>query len=43
MGSDYLSDPADGSRYSKDDDHIAQVIELMGEILKFITFASKCS
>jgi serine/threonine-protein kinase SRPK3 len=41
MGSDYLSDPAEGSRYSKDDDdHIAQVIELIGEIPKFIMFMS---
>ncbi|KZP22574.1 hypothetical protein FIBSPDRAFT_952693 [Athelia psychrophila] len=29
-GGDYLFDPASGSRYSKDDDHIAQImIELI--------------
>src|ERR1700683_2412317 len=42
-GSYYLFDPADGSRYSKNDDRIAQIIKLMGEIPKFITFASKYS
>ncbi|KAH8114263.1 kinase-like protein [Phellopilus nigrolimitatus] len=30
-GGDYLFDPASGSRYSKDDDHIAQIIELIGD------------
>ncbi|ANB13467.1 serine/threonine protein kinase SKY1 [Sugiyamaella lignohabitans] len=29
---DYLFDPRSGSKYSKDDDHIAQIIELMGKI-----------
>jgi serine/threonine-protein kinase SRPK3 len=42
-GGDYLFDPASGSRYSKDDDHIAQIIELMGEIPKNIAFAGKYS
>ena len=42
-GGDYLFDPASGSRYSKDDDHIAQIIELMGEIPKSIAFAGKYS
>ncbi|KAF5386579.1 hypothetical protein D9615_002149 [Tricholomella constricta] len=28
-GGDYLFDPASGSRYSKDDEHIAQIMELM--------------
>ncbi|KAF7967159.1 hypothetical protein HWV62_35670 [Athelia sp. TMB] len=42
-GGDYLFDPASGSRYSKDDDHIAQIIELMGEIPKTIAFAGKYS
>jgi hypothetical protein len=31
-GGDYLFDPASGSRYSKDDDHIAQIMELIGDI-----------
>jgi len=31
-GGDYLFDPATASRYSKDDDHLAQIIELLGEL-----------
>lgn len=42
-GGDYLFDPASGSRYSKDDDHIAQIIELLGEIPKGIAFSGKYS
>ncbi|EGN96354.1 hypothetical protein SERLA73DRAFT_112633 [Serpula lacrymans var. lacrymans S7.3] len=42
-GGDYLFDPASGSRYSKDDDHMAQVIELMGEIPKSVAFGGKYS
>ncbi|KAH9857394.1 kinase-like domain-containing protein [Lenzites betulinus] len=42
-GGDYLFDPASGSRYSKDDDHIAQIIELMGEFPKSIAFSGKYS
>ncbi|KAG6894402.1 hypothetical protein C0992_006250, partial [Termitomyces sp. T32_za158] len=42
-GGDYLFDPASGSRYSKDDDHIAQIMELMGEIPRSIAFAGKYS
>lgn len=42
-GGDYLFDPAPGSRYSKDDDHIAQIIELMGEIPKSIALSGKYS
>jgi serine/threonine-protein kinase SRPK3 len=42
-GGDYLFDPASGSRYSKDDDHIAQIIELMGEFPKSVAFAGKYS
>jgi len=40
-GGDYLFDLASRSRYSKGNDHIAQIIELMGEILKSIAFAGK--
>ncbi|KAG6873152.1 hypothetical protein C0995_002306 [Termitomyces sp. Mi166 len=40
---DYLFDPASGSRYSKDDDHIAQIMELMGEIPRSIAFSGKYS
>jgi len=42
-GGDYLFDPASGSRYSKDDDHIAQIIELMGEFPRSIAFSGKYS
>ncbi|KAI1787723.1 kinase-like protein [Ganoderma leucocontextum] len=42
-GGDYLFDPASGSRYSKDDDHMAQVIELMGEFPKSLAFSGKYS
>lgn len=42
-GGDYLFDPASGSRYSKDDDHIAQIIELIGEFPKSLAFGGKYS
>jgi serine/threonine-protein kinase SRPK3 len=42
-GGDYLFDPASGTRYSKDDDHIAQIIELLGEIPKAVAFSGKYS
>jgi hypothetical protein len=42
-GGDYLFDPASGSRYSKDDDHMAQIIELMGEFPKSLAFSGKYS
>ena len=42
-GGDYLFDPASGSRYSKDDDHIAQIIELMGDFPKTFAFSGKYS
>ena len=42
-GGDYLFDPASGSRYSKDDDHIAQIIELVGEFPKSLAFSGKYS
>jgi len=42
-GGDYLFDPASGSRYSKDDDHIAQIMELMGEIPKSVALQGKYS
>lgn len=40
---DYLFDPASGTKYSKDDDHIAQVIELLGDFPKNLAFAGKYS
>ena len=42
-GGDYLFDPASGTRYSKDDDHIAQIIELLGEIPRAVAFSGKYS
>ncbi|TFK45898.1 kinase-like protein [Heliocybe sulcata] len=42
-GGDYLFDPASGTRYSKDDDHIAQIMELMGEFPKSVSFSGKYS
>ena len=40
---DYLFDPASGTKYSKDDDHVAQVIELLGDFPKNLAFAGKYS
>lgn len=40
---DYLFDPAAGSRYNKDDDHIAQIIELMGPFPRHIALSGKYS
>ena len=40
-GGDYLFDPASGSRYCKDDDHIAQIIEFTGEFPKSLVFSGK--
>ncbi|KAG1747289.1 kinase-like protein [Suillus occidentalis] len=42
-GGDYLFDPAPGPRYSKDDDHIAQIIELLREIPRSVAFSGKYS
>ncbi|OZJ05250.1 hypothetical protein BZG36_02303 [Bifiguratus adelaidae] len=38
---DYLFDPQAGSRYSKDDDHIAQIIELMGHMPRHLIKTGK--
>lgn len=40
---DYLFDPAAGNKYNKDDDHIAQVIELVGNFPKALAFSGKYS
>lgn len=40
---DYLFDPAAGSRYNKDDDHIAQIIELMGQFPRQLALSGKFS
>lgn len=40
---DYLFDPQPGSKYDKDDDHLAQVIELLGEMPKSLALSGKYS
>lgn len=40
---DYLFDPASGAKYTKDDDHIAQIIELLGDFPKSLAFSGKYS
>ncbi len=40
---DYLFDPAAGTKYNKDDDHVAQIIELLGDFPKSLAFAGKYS
>ncbi|KAJ1569801.1 serine/threonine protein kinase, CMGC group [Nowakowskiella sp. JEL0078] len=40
---DYLFDPQTGAKYSKDDDHIAQIIELLGPFPKSISLGGKYS
>ncbi|KAG9301321.1 hypothetical protein G9A89_004073 [Geosiphon pyriformis] len=40
---DYLFDPQTGSRYNKDDDHIAQIIELLGPFPKHLAMGGKYS
>ncbi|KAH8804300.1 kinase-like protein [Flagelloscypha sp. PMI_526] len=42
-GGDYLFDPASGNRYSKDDDHVAQIMELCGELPRSLTLNGKFS
>ncbi|KAL2355413.1 serine/threonine-protein kinase SRPK2 [Cryomyces antarcticus] len=40
---DYLFDPQSGTKYGKDDDHIAQIIELLGTFPKSLCLAGKWS
>lgn len=40
---DYLFDPQSGTKYGKDDDHIAQIIELLGHFPKSVCLAGKWS
>lgn len=42
-GGDYLFDPSYGPGYSKDEDHIAQVMELMGSFPKPVMFSGRYS
>ncbi|KAG0354583.1 kinase-like domain-containing protein [Gamsiella multidivaricata] len=41
--SDYLFDPQSGTSYNKDDDHMAQIIELMGNFPKKMALSGKYS
>ncbi|KAF2280278.1 serine protein kinase-like protein Sky1 [Westerdykella ornata] len=40
---DYLFDPQSGTKYGKDDDHIAQIIELLGPFPKSLCISGKWS
>jgi serine/threonine-protein kinase SRPK3 len=40
---DYLFDPQSGTKYGKDDDHIAQIIELLGSFPKSLCNSGKWS
>lgn len=40
---DYLFDPQSGTKYGKDDDHIAQIIELLGTFPKSLCVSGKWS
>lgn len=40
---DYLFDPQSGTRYGKDDDHIAQIIELLGAFPKSLCLSGRWS
>ncbi|KAF9913768.1 serine/threonine protein kinase, CMGC group, partial [Lobosporangium transversale] len=43
LTSDYLFDPQSGPSFSKNDDHIAQIIELMGHFSKKLALSGKYS
>ena len=44
LTAEYLFDPqSQGDLFGKDDDHIAQIIELMGEFPKSLAFSGKYS
>jgi serine/threonine-protein kinase SRPK3 len=40
---DYLFDPQPGTKYDKDDDHVAQIMELLGEMPKSLALSGKYS
>ncbi len=40
---DYLFDPQSGTKYGKDDDHIAQIIELLGAFPRSLCMSGKWS
>ncbi|KAK9477864.1 kinase-like domain-containing protein [Lipomyces japonicus] len=43
MTGDYLFDPQNGVKYSKDDDHVAQIIELLGRLPRHLAMGGKWS
>lgn len=43
MTGDYLFDPQSGTKYGKDDDHIAQIIELLGPFPRALCMSGKWS
>jgi len=40
---DYLFDPQPGTKYDKDDDHVAQIMELLGDMPKALALSGKYS
>jgi len=40
---DYLFDPQPGAKYDKDDDHMAQILELLGEMPRSLALSGKYS
>ena len=40
---DYLFEPHSGEDYSRDEDHLAHIIELLGDIPKYIAASGKYS
>lgn len=40
---DYLFDPQPGVKYDKDDDHMAQIMELLGEMPRSLALSGKYS
>ncbi len=40
---DFLFDPKSGSRFSRDDDHLAQMMELLGDMPRSLCLAGKIS
>ncbi|BEI79913.1 hypothetical protein CcaverHIS002_0104420 [Cutaneotrichosporon cavernicola] len=40
---DYLFDPQPGTKYDRDDDHVAQIMELLGEMPKSLALSGKYS
>ena len=43
MTGDYLFDPQPGAKYDKDDDHVAQIMELLGDMPRSLALSGKYS